>query len=250
MLTAFTLLLATPEILADGTTSSSPLNLSEKPVTPLEERPSSYRIPPTGYVPPQATSLSKEGKALYDSMNCASCHSIGANGGTSGTPLDGIGGRRSEEYLMAHLTNPAEHAKRYPHLHPLPTMPHPHATSDEVRALVSYLITLPEPKAGFLIQAHPVAVPKEEATSPAITAMSTEEGRRLFLDHGCAGCHSIGGSGSSFGPKLDYAGRLGHAYIQSMITRRGKGASPMSWRNVSSEDASKIAEYLMTLPQR
>lgn len=147
-----------------------------------------------------------------------------------------------------HLTNPAEHAKKYPHLHPLPTMPHPHATSDEVTALVSYLITLPEPKAGFLIQAHPIAEPKNEETSPAIMNTSADEGRRLFLDHGCAACHSIGGSGSSFGPKLDYAGRLGRAYIESMITKRGKGTSPMSWRNVNSEDASKIAEYLMTLP--
>lgn len=224
---------------------------SKIPVKPLDQTPPAYVVPPTGYVPPAATPLSKEGKALYQGMNCADCHSISGSAGNLGPPLDGIGGRRSEEYLLAHLTDPAEHAKKYPHLHPHPTMPHPHATADEVKALVSYLITLPEPKAGFLIQAHPSATTNEKplAASQPTTTSTTSEGRKLFLDHGCAACHSIGGSGSSFGPKLDNASRMGQGYIESMIMRRGKGGSVMSWRNVSSEDASKIADFLMSLPK-
>jgi mono/diheme cytochrome c family protein len=246
------IVLPTHKTLADEKEPPAQHQESKIPVMPLQQTPPAYMVPPTGYVPPAVTPIAKEGKALYQAMNCANCHSVAGSGGNLGPPLDGVGGRRSEEYLMAHLTDPAEHAKKYPHLHPLPTMPHPHATAEEVKALVSYLVTLPEPKAGFLIQAHPAAAAAAAASERPLnasqpTAATTTEGRKLFLDHGCAACHSIGGSGSSFGPKLDNASRLGRAYIESMIMRRGKGGSVMSWRNVSSEDASKIADFLMTL---
>jgi mono/diheme cytochrome c family protein len=251
-------LMCTWQVFAHKSIAESPDNpgaqkQSVQPITPLSQAPASYRVPPTGYLPPPATTETKEGKALYAAMNCASCHSIAGMGGYVGPPLDGVGGRRSEEFLQSHLTDPAEHAKRFPHLHDGNRMPHPHATPDEVKALASYLMTLPEPQGGFLIQAHPPlsmppkAIPESRPSSSA----SIDEGRQLFLEKGCAACHSVGGFGSSFGPKLDRVGqRLGRGLIEMKITAKGKLGAGMQWRGVNDEEASKITEYLLSLPSQ
>lgn len=249
--TAFVALADTHKTFADSEDASHPQVKANELVMPLEQIPPTYVVPPTGYVPPAPTPSSKEGRALYQSMNCASCHSIVGQGGNLGPPLDGVAGRRSEEYLTAHLTDPAEHAKRFPHLHMGILMPHSHATTDEVKALVSYLMTLPEPQGGFLIQAHPPVSKPRKATSESRPGSSTSnnEGRQLFLDKGCAACHSVGGSGSSFGPKLDGVGkRLGRLLIEVKITARGKLGAGMQWRGVDDEDARKITDYLLSLP--
>lgn len=250
------LLCASPE--AHKTFAESPDKPSidkrpAQPITPLAQPPASYSVPPSGYLPFPTTPESKEGKALYAAMKCASCHAIGGVGGYLGPPLDGIGGRRSDEYIQAHLTDPAEHAKRFPHLHLDTKMPHPHATPDEVKALTGYLMSLPEPQGGFLIQTHPpVSKPgKAPSVSRPSSSISINQGRQLFLDHGCAACHSIGGSGSSFGPKLDAIGqRLGRGLIEMKITARGKLGAGMQWRGVNEEDARKITDYLLSLPSQ
>ncbi len=53
-------------------------------------------------------------------------------------PLDGVRARRDEDFLTQHITDPAEHSKRFPQLHggTISRMP------------------LPEPAAGFRVGAH------------------------------------------------------------------------------------------------
>lgn len=224
----------------------------ESPVSgiiPLEIKP--VIIPPTGYSPSVPNAASKEGKALYERMNCAQCHSVSSVGGVTGPPLDGIGGRRSADYIAAHLTDPATHKQRFPHLHNAGLlMPHPFATPDEVNALTAYLTTLPEPKAGFLITPHPASTgPGPTIKTPTARVGDASAGRQAFLDHGCAACHSIGNGGSTFAPALDGIGkRLGRAQIESKITARGKLGAGMQWRGVNEDDARKITDYLLSLP--
>lgn len=223
-----------------------------------------YTIEPTGYKPKLATPESERGKSLFEKLNCAGCHSISGKGGRTGPPLDGIGGRRDGEFLTSHLTNPDEHAKKLPEHHGNQPnrMPHPHATAEEVKLMVAYLLTLPEPAAGFRVSPHEhgslSASPPVGDFIPAPVTESSRAGQKLYLEMGCAACHSIGGVGGQFGTKLDGIGaRRSRRWIVGHITNpqlhteqfpgEHAGETGMPATNATPEQIEQIADYLMTL---
>jgi len=52
------------------------------------------------------TEEAAHGKALVQKFSCATCHQIGEEGGRIGPSLDGVGGRRSREFIEARIANP------------------------------------------------------------------------------------------------------------------------------------------------
>jgi mono/diheme cytochrome c family protein len=225
-----------------------------------------YVIEPTGYKPEAATPLSEQGLVLFQKLNCAGCHTLNNVGGHIGPPLDGVGGRRNRDFLTAHLTDPAEHAKKFPELHGNQPnrMPHPHATPDEVKALVAYLLTLPEPSAGFRVSPHAHGEVAEAAVMkagffPAPVTDASRAGQKLYFEMGCAACHTINKVGGQFGPKLDGIGaRRSREFIAAHITNPrvhtekfpGEHAARamMPPTSATPEQIEQIAAFLMTLP--
>lgn len=225
-----------------------------------------YVIEPTGYKPEATTTLSEQGRALFEKLNCAGCHTIGNSGGRIGPPLDGVGGRREKDFLTAHLTNPEEHAKKFPELHGNQPnrMPHPHASPDEIKSLVAYLLTLPEPPAGFRVSPHAHGEVSEAGAMkadfvPAVATDSSRAGQKLYFDMGCAACHTINKVGGQFGPKLDGIGaRRSREFITVHITNPqvhteefpGEHAAKamMPPTSATPEQIEQIAAFLMTLP--
>ena len=223
-------------------------------------------IKPSGYRPRPATSDSESGRVIYQKLNCAGCHAAGQQGGRIGPPLDGVGGRRDPDFLRAHITDPEEHAKRFPeqHANRPALMPHPHASPQDVELLVAYLLTLPEPPAGFLIggHAHTGVLDAAEIASeylPALETASSRAGQQLYYDQGCASCHAIGQTGGQFGPSLNGVGaRRSRQYIVAHITSaqlhaeqfpgEHSGGAMMPETNVSSAEMQQIADFLLTLP--
>src|SRR5574341_679406 len=224
-----------------------------------------FVIEPVGYKPEATTPLSEQGRALYEKFNCAGCHTISNSGGRIGPPLDGVGGRREKDFLTAHLTDPAEHARKFPELHGNQPnrMPHPHASPDEVKSLVAYLLTLPEPPAGFRVSPHAHGEMSKAAAlkadfSPAPVTDSSSAGQKLYFDMGCAACHTINNVGGQFGPKLDGIGaRRSREFIVAHITNPqihtekfpGEHAATamMPATKATPEQIEQIAAFLMTL---
>ena len=100
---------------------------------------------PGAYVPAPETDSSRAGEALYQKLECKSCHAIAKQGSDVGPPLDGIGAHRSREFLIGHMTNPEAHAKALPKEHPKSVMmPPTEATAEQINQMVDYLLTLPE----------------------------------------------------------------------------------------------------------
>jgi mono/diheme cytochrome c family protein len=225
-----------------------------------------YVIEPTGYKPKPVTPESEQGRVIFEKLNCAGCHSIGGRGGRLGPPLDGDGGRRDTEFLTAHLTNPEEHVKKFPELHggQPNRMPHPHATPEEVKLLVAYLLTLPEPAGGFRVSPHehgelPESPPASGEYVPAPVTESSRAGQKLYTELGCAACHSIGGAGGQFGPPLDGIGaRRSRRWVAGHITNpqlhteqfpgEHAGESAMPTTSATPEQIEQIVDFLMTLP--
>ena len=236
------------------------------PIRSSQPTPETHVVKRTGYTPRAASAESEQGHKLYAALNCASCHSIGAVGGRIGPPLDGVGARRDATFLGEHLTNPDEHARRLPkeHANMANRMPHPHLESDEVRAMVAYLLTLPEPPEGFVVASHgaPGALAAEAPAAgfvPADETDSARAGRRLYFDLGCAACHTIQGKGGQFGPPLDGIGaRRSRRFVAGHIANpplhsqkfpgQHAGEPMMPPTEATPDEVEQIADFLMTLP--
>ncbi|HEY9759521.1 MAG TPA: cytochrome c [Oculatellaceae cyanobacterium] len=231
------------------------------------ERPSLIKVKPTGYQPNPVTAQSTAGEDSFQALNCGACHSIHGVGGAIGPILDGIGQQRSEEYLIARLENTSEAKEKFLQL----TSPeksgsdaHVRLTKQSARAIVSYLLTLPEPPGGFVIVPHIHRWASEDVVEnadfrPARASESSRHGEALYAKFGCAACHSIDNVGGWLGPKLDgVAGRHTRQYIEAHITDSGAqigtaaeghtlAETQMPLLNVTPEEVKDIADYLTTL---
>lgn len=137
--------------------------IEEVPTIPLQElnqcpgTVQRYRFAPVQYKPAAKDLKSRAGRKLYEKLNCASCHAINDIGGTLGPALDGIGGHRGKEWLIARLLDPAGQQRDFPELFAgRPNiMPHPYVSTREAGQIAQYLLTLPERGDGSLLKEHP-----------------------------------------------------------------------------------------------
>ena len=227
-------------------------------------------IPTTGYKPGAMTREAEQGRRLFEDLNCAACHTIHNVGGDSAPTLDGVGGRRNESFLVAHLSNAAQAVENYKAIRGADfanALPHSRYSPESARLLVAYLDTLPEPAGGFVLMPHTPRLPAEPQGAinkdfhPSPKNARSVEGELSYNKFGCVACHAIGDIGGWFGPRLDGVGaRRDREYINAHITdaqahaRRTaggseEGLSKMPRFTISADEARKITDYLMTLPR-
>ncbi len=225
-------------------------------------------VRPVGYVPRSQTEDSEQGKQLFENLNCMSCHSLHNVGGDLAPRLDGIGGHRSEQFLLDQLSNNSTAKIDYfclPGSHYANTLPHSRYSPPVAAKLVSYLLTLPEPQGGFVVVPHVAALPAETPPvnvkfQPEPKSESSAEGQKLYDRFGCVACHAIGEVGGWLGPRLDgVGGRHSRLYIASQITNAQAHArenassadeqpSRMPHFEATPQEIQKITDFLMTIP--
>jgi mono/diheme cytochrome c family protein len=83
-----------------------------------------------------------EGKKVFDTLNCVSCHSVQNKGGCLAPPLDCVSVRHPDDYLLLRLGQGEEDkfVKRIGHPE---LFPHPRFPKKELHAVIAYLRTLP-----------------------------------------------------------------------------------------------------------
>jgi len=215
------------------------------------------------YKPAGWSEEASAGKALVQKFSCATCHQIGEAGGRIGPSLDGVGGRRSREFIQAHIFDPEQHAQQYAPEFRLggELMPKVSASPEEIQQITAYLLTLPyKPLAGGT--PHPPSgggAMMNPAYIPASMTPAAEDGRKLYFSSGCAACHSIGGQGGSVGPALDGVGaRRSPAWLMRHITNSEKHieAQPQAHETTTSMmpptelppvAIASIVDFLLTL---
>jgi nitric oxide reductase subunit C len=90
--------------------------------------------------PALAGAGAEEGKALY-AQKCQVCHSLGGVAGKMaqlGGPLDGVGSKRTTDWLRAYLKDPKSQI-------PNAKMPKQTLTDQQLEDSVAYMLTLTEP---------------------------------------------------------------------------------------------------------
>jgi len=134
---------------------------------------------------PAAPELAR-GEQVFESSGCRGCHKLGGVGGVIGPELDRVGGKRSAEWLMSHFRSPAS-------VTPDSAMPPQKFSPPELEAITLFMLSQTgESITGFY--ASMKVVP------------SAIQGRHLFQQKGCIGCHSVAGKGGTIGPALDDVG--------------------------------------------
>ncbi len=177
---------------------------------------------------PGAPKLAR-GDALFEELGCIGCHKLHGVGGIIGPELEGVGARRSPEWLGKHFRNPSE-------VTPGSAMPPIKVSDDEIEALTMYMLSL----TGERLSAYFVSVK---------TLPGPEAGGRLFEERGCIGCHSLGGKGGKVGPALDEIGKRRDAQWIVAHFRNPQAVTPgsvMPRFDFSDEQIRALTEFLLT----
>ncbi len=225
-------------------------------------------IKPTGFIPAQPSTDSKRGQQIFQKGSCIQCHSTGAKGGCLGPVLAGVGGRRTAKFITNRITaGPAEEKEFSEEYGQNELLPHPRLPKAQAKLVVSYLMTLPEPKKGFVVNGHrpisskptkPIKPTDPQGTATSSTA-SIQVGKKVFYSKGCMSCHSIGKVGGQFAVALDDIGSTkGRQYISDRINgaealtlgtndEYGEKGTSMPPSNLKPSQISSITDYLMSL---
>jgi mono/diheme cytochrome c family protein len=123
------------------------------------------------------------GQELFETAGCRGCHKLEGVGGNIGPELDRVGARRSPDWLRQHFLEPAA-------VTPGSGMPPQKFSEPDIDAIVM-----------FMLSQTGANLPGFYASMKVIP--SIDEGRRLFQQKGCIGCHTVGGHGGKVGPVLD-----------------------------------------------
>jgi sulfur oxidation c-type cytochrome SoxX len=196
---------------------------------------------PNATIPP-AVSLSasaKQGKQLFDTIGCRGCHVVHSEGGNLGPNLSDEGARdRSREWLRTQIRDPKANNLQSQ------MFPFDYLSDQQVNDLVDYLesLTPTSEKSGA-----------PSAPSPSLSlSASAKQGKQLFTNVGCLGCHMVNGQGGKVGPDLSNIANAGHSrqwlktQIQNPKSHDPQTAMP-AFNKLSDQQVSDLVDYMETL---
>lgn len=196
------------------------LGLKEKPV------PEAYRRAGT---PPSAYDPQGDWGRVVDRYACLGCHVIQGRGRLVATDLSREGSQVNEAWLRRYFQLPYT-------LRPILTerMPNLFMSDEEIDVAVRYITT---------------ALRDDSLeTRVAVDRTKSAQGARLFRDHGCIGCHQLGGAGGYVGPPLDGVGeRLRPAWLVRWLEdpQEQMPGTLEPDHGFTRADAEAVASYLM-----
>ncbi|MEM7306658.1 MAG: cytochrome b N-terminal domain-containing protein [Planctomycetota bacterium] len=187
---------------------------------------------------PDEAELVRRGEILYRDLACGACH--GETHLVEDTPsLAFEGDVVHRDWLREYLAKPTPIRFGPGGRPPATRMPDFLLAEDELDALVAYLVGRTE--------GERFAAPELD---PATAEAELEQGRVLFDELDCLGCHVLGDEGEDFGPRLDgVARRLKAGYMYRLVIDP-EGVipgTPMTDYYLEDEEARAILRYLLTL---
>lgn len=186
------------------------------------------------------TEVAHAGAALYSDLRCGACHTSTASGINIPPALENAGDKFQTEWLATYLKSP--YRRRWASAGSRPTLRMPNflLSDEEAEALASFLST----KRDSSFSKKPVfALPKNDSATIA-------EGKQIFQEYACYGCHLVNGKGGEVGPDLNGVGsRLKSEYLAAFLQNPQAfiPGSPMKVSDLWDEEVQTLVAYLMSL---
>ncbi|NUM75529.1 c-type cytochrome [candidate division KSB1 bacterium] len=191
--------------------------------------------------PPKPDAI-KSGAMLYTALRCGLCHEISASGINIPPSLTNAGDKFQTAWLEGYLKAP--HHRRFESAGVRPTLRMPNflLSNEEARALAAYLSA----------QHDSIRITKYEFEFRKNDSTIVAEGRQIYKEYACFGCHKIGTDGGEVGPDLNGVGtRLRPEYLAAFL--RNPQAfipdSPMKNFDLWEEEVQALVVYLMSLKE-
>ncbi|MBI5906190.1 MAG: c-type cytochrome [Deltaproteobacteria bacterium] len=186
------------------------------------------------------------GKRTFEKYNCNDCHTILGFGGYYAPDLTKVVQRVGEEGIRFRLKSPEVAFANSPR-----KMPNQHLSDREVADLVAFFTWVGEINNNdWPPQDSRKRLSRGEQRMVAMVGVSP--GAAVFQTKGCMNCHSLKGTGGTFGPALD---RIGSGMTAEEIERYVRdprdvdpGAKmPAQKDNLSERELDEVARFLATL---
>jgi len=182
----------------------------------------------------------KTGAALYTELHCGLCHNVAATGLNIPPSLANAGDKFQIAWLETYLKAPYRRRWESAGVRPTLRMPNFLLSDEEARALAAHLSAKHDSTRS---KKFPLEFQKTDSTRVA-------EGKEIFREYACYGCHKIAGSGGEIGPDLNGVGsRLCPAYLSAFL-RNPQAFIPGSAMKISGlweEEVQPLVVYLMSL---
>jgi nitric oxide reductase subunit C len=186
------------------------------------------------------------GKRAFEKYNCNDCHTILGFGGYYAPDLTKVVQRVGAEGIRYRVKSPeiafADSPRKMPNLH---------LTDQEITDLVAFFSWVGEINNNdWPPQDSKKRLSRGEQLMVARVGVSP--GAAVFQTKGCMNCHSLRGTGGTFGPALDKVGAGMSAEEIEAFVRNPKSVHPDSKmpsqkENLSERELDEVARFLATL---
>jgi nitric oxide reductase subunit C len=186
------------------------------------------------------------GKRAFEKYNCNDCHTILGFGGYYAPDLTKVVQRVGEEGIRYRVKSPELAFANSPR-----KMPNQHVTDQEINDLVAFFRWVGEINNNdWPPQDSKKRLSRGEQLMVAKVGVSP--GAAVFQTKGCMNCHSLRGTGGTFGPALDTIGAGMSAQEIGKYIRNPKSVNPNSKMppqkdNLSERELDEVAGFLATL---
>jgi len=186
------------------------------------------------------------GKRAFEKYNCNDCHTILGFGGYYAPDLTKVVQRVGEEGIRYRVKSPELAFANSPR-----KMPQQNLSDREITDLVAFFKWVGEINNNdWPPQDSKKRLSRGEQMMVAKVGVSP--GAAVFQTKGCMNCHSLQGTGGTFGPALDKVGAGMSAEEIGKYVRNPKGVNPGSKMppqkdNLSERELDEVARFLATL---
>lgn len=180
------------------------------------------------------------GAMLYKALRCGLCHEVSASGINIPPSLANAGDKFQTTWIEAYLKAPHRRRWESTGVRPILRMPNFLLSDEETRALAAFLST----------QRDTTRIKKPSFELRVNDSAIVAEGKQIFQEYACYGCHKIAGEGGEVGPDLNGAGsRLRPSYLAAFLQNPQAfiPGSPMKNLDLWEEEVQALAAYLISL---
>ncbi|MBE0603451.1 MAG: cytochrome c [Deltaproteobacteria bacterium] len=185
------------------------------------------------------------GKRTFEKYNCNDCHTILGFGGYYAPDLTRAVRRVGEDGIRFRVTSPEKAFERS-----FRKMPHQGLSAGEIDDLIAFFRWVGEVNNNdWPPQDSRNRLTRGEQRMVASAGLSP--GAAVFQTRGCMNCHSLQGTGGTFGPALDHVGRklteeeIGHYILDP------KGANPKAQmppqKDLTAREHEEVTRFLSNL---